>query len=98
MPIISLSQLVGRAIGVCHAQLGLKKHMVDVTGRWRQAAPDADAAVRFQPAGISSPLEHVMIDKQTTCGADARWSFLPCGRPARTILWAPLLTFISRLA
>ncbi len=31
MPIIYLSQLVGRAIGVSDAQLGLKKHMVDVT-------------------------------------------------------------------
>jgi heterodisulfide reductase subunit B len=30
MPIIYLSQLVGRAIGVDTAQLGLKKHMVDV--------------------------------------------------------------------
>lgn len=31
MPIVYLSQLVGRAIGVDDAQLGLKKHMVDVT-------------------------------------------------------------------
>jgi heterodisulfide reductase subunit B2 len=31
MPIIYLSQLVGRAIGVSDAQLGLKKHMVDVS-------------------------------------------------------------------
>ena len=30
MPIVYLSQLVGRAIGVDDAQLGLKKHMVDV--------------------------------------------------------------------
>jgi heterodisulfide reductase subunit B len=32
MPIVYLSQLVGRAIGVEDAQLGLKKHMVDVSG------------------------------------------------------------------
>ena len=30
VPIVYLSQLVGRAIGVDDAQLGLKKHMVDV--------------------------------------------------------------------
>ncbi len=35
MPIIYLSQLVGRAIGVDDAQLGLSKHMVDVTAAMR---------------------------------------------------------------
>jgi len=31
IPVIFLSQLVGRAIGVSDKELGLKKHIVDIT-------------------------------------------------------------------
>ena len=32
IPVIFLSQLVGRAVGVSDKELGLKKHLIDVMG------------------------------------------------------------------
>jgi heterodisulfide reductase subunit B2 len=53
IPVIYLSQLVGRAIGVEDAKLGLRKHMVDATAVMAQATRPSPRS------GVKGPLSHL---------------------------------------